>query len=131
MSLQFISEAAGSDIMNRLADSFARLGGMGLAETADLVAGSTRTVITIAMGESPDAPQQSHGQQSLIRESMGAIVSDTRPAVGNQVVISQGRHAGTWTILGIDRADAAVVVVKLRMAAVTATRSPAAREVLR
>jgi hypothetical protein len=53
------------------------------------------------------------------------------PAHGDTVTIADGPHAGTWTVLGIERRDDVSIVVRVRRSARIDAASPGAREVRR
>jgi hypothetical protein len=112
-----------------------RLLGLGEAWAATWTpaAGGTARACQLVAAESPDAPQQSHGQQSTVR-TLDVYVRRSQvaaPAHGDQVVIAEGAHAGTWSVLGVERRDSVGMVVRLRLTTRVRTAGPTTREVLR
>jgi hypothetical protein len=123
-------------VLGQITSALAHLSALGLAESATLHAAATPaddvgSTITIAFGETADQPQLDHGGDSLVRIADAYLATTTIPAADARVVISAGAHAGTWTVLGIERRDACGCLDRLRLTTRRATRSPAAREVLR
>lgn len=95
--------------------------------------GSAAIPCQVAAGESPDAPQQAHGQQSTVR-TIDLYVRRAQvaaPAHGDQVAIASGPHAGTWSVLGVERRDTVGAVVRLRLTTRARTAGATTREVLR
>lgn len=135
-SYRLIGADTTGGILDHIQGALSKLAEIGLAESATLHAAATPandigTTITIAFGESADAPQEDHGGDSLVRVADAYLATQTIPAVEARVVITTGSHIGTWTVLGIERRDACGCLARLRMTTRRATRSPMAREVLR
>lgn len=113
----------------------ARLLGLGEAWAATWTPadGSAAIACQLVAAESPDVPQQSHGQQSTAR-TLDVYVRRAQvaaPAHGDQVAIATGAHAGTWSVLGIERRDSVGAVVRLRLTTRARTAGATTREVLR
>lgn len=67
---------------------------------------------------------QQYADAELLRAELGAV----RPAKGDRLVIDDGDDAGVWPLLGIDRENAVVVVVRLRRSSRANAAAPGTKD---
>lgn len=118
-----------------IAGAIDRLAGLGLAWSATWTpaAGGSAVACTLTVLEAPDAPQQAHGQHARVRSLDVYVLAAevAAPAHADQVAVAAGPHAGTWSVLGIERRDSVGAVVRLRATSRERTAGATTREVLR
>lgn len=112
----------------------ATLAHVGIA--ADYRVGGTGSAIAVAITLTEladDYVQRRYGHERtrvadvLIRQADLAA----QPIHGDTVTIAAGPHAGTWTVLGVERRDEVVAVVRARRSDRIDAAAPGAREVRR
>lgn len=103
---------------------------------ADYRVGGTGTAVAVAVAVSEladDYLQRRYGHERtrvadvLLRQADLAAP----PIHGDTVTIAAGPHAGVWTVLGVERRDEVVSVVRVRRSDRIDAGSPGAREVRR
>lgn len=104
-------------------DAEYRVGGLG-----------TSIALTVSIAESADDIASQPGGHDRVRLAdvllrTAALVA--APAHGDTLTIATGVHAGTWTVLGIERRDEVSMVIRARRAVRVDAATPGAREVRR
>lgn len=107
---------------------------LGEAATYDYATGAAPTAVQVAVSELPGGLVQARYGQDRQRVAditirLAALPSEAKE--GHKIKITDGSAAGLWTVLGVERRDAVVVVVRARRADRVNTAPSGVREVQR